>query len=127
MTKAGNQKMCQRELRNMQKVMLKTKIANKPKYLLGASDGDTMLHTIGGGPKNSTLISVGNPPTNRGLTFDEMDAQEAAYRNMVLSDKTKDSLYQAEDSARSKGLEYPAAALEDASTPFTIIRGQDAK
>ena len=38
MTRAGSKKMCQRELRNMQKVMLKAKIANKPKYLWGPSD-----------------------------------------------------------------------------------------
>lgn len=45
MSRAGSKKMCQRELRNMQKVMLKTRIANKPKYLWGATDlGD--LHGV---------------------------------------------------------------------------------
>jgi hypothetical protein len=33
MSKAGSKSMCKRELRNLQNVMLKTKIANKPLYL----------------------------------------------------------------------------------------------
>lgn len=33
MTKAGSKNMCKRELRNLQNVMLKTKLANKPLYL----------------------------------------------------------------------------------------------
>jgi hypothetical protein len=33
MTKAGSKTMCQRELRNLQNVMLKAKLANKPQYL----------------------------------------------------------------------------------------------
>jgi hypothetical protein len=34
MTKAGSKVMCKRELRNLQNVMLKKKIAGKPQYLV---------------------------------------------------------------------------------------------
>tara|TARA_B110000285_G_C15120705_1_gene616937 strand:+ start:2332 stop:2505 length:174 start_codon:yes stop_codon:yes gene_type:complete len=52
MSRAGSKKMCQRELRNMQKVMLKTRIANKPKYLWGATDLGELNEVPAQGPSS---------------------------------------------------------------------------
>ena len=104
--------------------MLKTKIANKPKYLWGASDGEDMSQTIGA-LQTSTLVSVENNRRKMVFKQEHYEGQEAAMRNMVLSDKTKDSLYQAEDSARSKGFENPV--ITETSSPFTMMRGADMK
>lgn len=105
----------------MQKVMLKTRIANKPKYLWGVSDLG-ITHTAGG-VRNSTLTATGPIDSSRGAALGEIDAREATKRNLAFSERERDSLYQAEDSARSKGLCDPTTTIEEIPTPFSANRG----